>query len=219
MTAQHIGTWYEVLLGRYGPQAWWPGDSVWEIMLGAVLVQRTTWANAARAIENLREAGRLDETSLATTPLPVLETLLRPAGFYRLKARRISALLEFVRQAGGVTALRMLTTPKLRDDLLHIDGIGPETADAILLYGFERPVFVVDAYARRLLGRLSGSRAPADDHLRTQVCGQSRPVSWLNELHALIVEHGKRHCQIRPRCTGCCLTRFCAYSEAERGAG
>jgi endonuclease-3 related protein len=214
MIAQHIRRSFDSLLERYGPQGWWPADGVWEIMLGAVLVQRTTWNNAARAIENLRQAQRLDESALSATPRPKLEELLKPAGFYRVKARRVSALLEFVNVSGGVNALAQLSTPELRGRLLSIDGIGDETADAILLYGFERPVFVVDSYARRLLARLGGSAERTDEALRGQVCALVRETWMLNELHALIVAHGKRHCRPQPQCDGCCLVSFCAYAES-----
>lgn len=218
MIAQHIGAWLASLLARYGPQAWWPADSVWEIMLGAVLVQRTTWNNAARAIENLRQAQLLDEAALSAMPRAVLEEFLKPAGFYRVKARRVAALLEFVNVAGGTDALAGLTTPDLRARLLGVNGIGEETADAILLYGFERPVFVVDAYARRLLARLAGAAEHTDEALRGQVCGQVRETGMLNELHALIVVHGKQHCRSAPRCNGCCLVSTCAYAEGGRRA-
>ena len=205
---------FDALLARYGPQAWWPAQTPFEVMVGAILVQQTAWSNAAKAIEQLREADLLACNDLATASLPLLENLVRPAGFYRTKARRIRRLAGFVEEAGGPAALETKNTRDLRATLLSLDGIGPETADAILLYAFERPVFVVDTYARRLFERLSGRALGTDGELKRDVEQVFAGAEKLNELHALIVEHGKSQCRKRPMCEGCCLRAQCGYEES-----
>jgi endonuclease-3 related protein len=179
-------------------------------MVGAILVQRTTWANAARALLELRKLAMLEPATLAAADPGLLSQLIRSAGFFRTKGGRVRGLAAFVRDAGGVEALAGWPTPKLRAALLELDGVGAETADSILLYAFDRPAVVVDEYLRRLIRRL---RSPAagmpDDELRHSVFAEIDDVTRLNEFHALIVEHGKRHCASRPRCAGCPLRRRC----------
>jgi endonuclease-3 related protein len=179
-------------------------------MVGALLVQRTAWRNAAQALEQLRRAGGLDPERLSQLSAPAMEAFIRPAGFYRTKSERLRGLAQFIVSHGGPEALARLPTAMLRARFLRLPGIGPETADAILLYAFERPVFVVDAYARRLFRRLDGRRDEiADDHLKLRVETAVRRVAHLNELHALIVAHGKLHCSRVPRCAQCCLRTQC----------
>ncbi|HSS65552.1 MAG TPA: endonuclease, partial [Gammaproteobacteria bacterium] len=144
---------YNRLFDAYGPQQWWPADDAFEMMLGAILIQHTAWPNASRAIDNLRSVGLLAPEPLDGTKLERLTALIRPAGVYKVKARRIQAFVRWYRSNGGYSALRALSTPELRQSLLSVHGIGPETADDILVYAFDRPVFVVDAYARRLFSR------------------------------------------------------------------
>lgn len=200
---------YERLLSVYGPQGWWPANDPFEVMVGAVLVQQTSWSSVEKAIAALRAAGRLHWMPLASTPLARLETLIRPVGFYRVKARRLRGLAEFVGGAGGIDALTRRSSPELRNALLGLPGVGEETADAMLLYAFERPAGVIDAYTRQLFSRFAGAAA-ADTELRAAVLAALTSVRELNEFHALVVEHGKRHCGKTPSCEACCLQARCA---------
>ncbi|MGB5591660.1 MAG: endonuclease [Gammaproteobacteria bacterium] len=200
----------------YGKQAWWPGDSAFEISLGAILVQNTSWTNAARAIAQLRRRDLLHAESLAALDRPRLEALLRPAGCYRQKARRVNVFSHWWLAEIPRSRQPAQDTRTLRDMLLSLHGIGRETADCILLYAFGRPVFVVDAYTRRLLFRLGLAEVPpgarAYESLRAQVEQLTGPKpDVLGELHALIVEHGKQVCRARPLCGDCVLRARCSY--------
>ncbi|MEW6693333.1 MAG: endonuclease III domain-containing protein [Pseudomonadota bacterium] len=202
---------YRRLDDAWGPQHWWPGESVLEIMVGAVLTQNTAWSNVERAIANLKAAGTLSMQALLALPLDELAALIRPAGYFNVKARRLRALLEWVSAAGGVEALSGWTDEKLRSGLLGVHGVGPETADDILLYAFGRPVFVIDAYTRRILGRL-GLIDPTMgyEHLRAVIEAELPPdVPLFNQFHALLVAHGKEICRPRPRCAACVLREGC----------
>jgi len=182
--------------------------------VGAVLVQQTAWNNAARAVTQIKEAGCLDSSRLLSLSRSRLEALIRPSGFFRVKSRRLRGLACFVDHAGGIGKLGSWSTEILREGLLAVKGIGPETADAILLYAFKRPVFVVDAYARRLFGRLHCPEpVPRDEELKAGIESILRDVQLLNELHALIVEHGKRCCGSAPACERCCLQALCGRSQ------
>ncbi|MEQ8235020.1 MAG: endonuclease [Gammaproteobacteria bacterium] len=209
---------FEDLFAAYGPQGWWPGESRFEIIAGALLIQRTTWHNAARALERLREAGCLAPAPLAALAPAALAELVRPAGFYRQKAARLAALCRWLDAEGGCDALTVLSDATLRAAWLARPGIGPETADAILLYAYERPVFVVDAYARRLLARLGLARGDeAYEALRAALeRALGGDVARYNEFHALIVAHAKARCATRPRCTACVLAARCTYARAAR---
>ncbi len=210
---------YRRLLDAYGPQHWWPADDVFEMMLGAVLIQHTAWPNASRAIDNLRNAGLLAPKLLHEAGLDRIMALIRPAGVYRVKARRIQTFVRWYRSQGEYSALRALQTSELRRALLQIHGIGPETADDILVYAFGRPVFVVDAYARRLFGRYGLARGD-ERYLQLKAmveAGFSEDASMLGEFHALIVEHGKQSCRPKPLCESCRLRTHCAWALDLRG--
>lgn len=200
---------YTALGARYGPQDWWPARSRFEVAVGAVLTQHTAWTGVARAIGNLRAARRLGPRRLRQLSLPRLGRLIRPAGTWRLKARRLRALaVFFLERAGGrLDRLRGAPLEALRAQLLAVPGVGPETADAILLYALDRPVFVADAYTRRVLSR--HRLVPTDigyealrRYLETHLPGDP---ALFNELHALLVAVAKSHCRARPRCEGCPL--------------
>lgn len=206
---------YRSLDDAWGPQHWWPGESRLEVMVGAVLTQNTAWSNVERAIANLKAAGALSMQALLALPLDELAALIRPAGYFNVKARRLRALLEWVSAAGGVEVLSGWTDEKLRSGLLGVHGVGPETADDILLYAFERPVFVIDAYTRRILGRL-GMIDPTMgyEHLRAVIEAQlPSDVALYNQFHALLVAHGKAICRPRPRCAACVLREGCPRAE------
>lgn len=201
------------LADAYGRQDWWPADTPFEVMVGAVLTQRTSWHNAELALAALRDASLLEAHALAVVPLARVEALVRPAGFYRQKARRLQGLGRWVMDAGGIAGAARLSDRALREALLELDGIGPETADAIALYAFARPRFVVDAYARRLLSRLGLIVGDEPyEALRRAVEGTlPADAGVLGELHALIVQHAKAHCRARPACAGCALAVQCPY--------
>lgn len=203
---------YQRLLSAYGPQQWWPAEDAFEMMLGAILIQHTAWSNASRAVENLRSEGLLAPGPLDAIELERLTALIRPAGVYKVKARRIQAFVRWYRCNGGYDALRALSTSELRRSLLSVHGVGPETADDILVYAFGRPVFVVDAYARRLFGRYGLARGDEKyPELKARVeAGFPGDAAALGEFHALIVEHGKRTCRPNPLCEECVLRKGCA---------
>jgi len=202
---------YERLLAAYGPQHWWPGDSRFEVMVGAVLTQNTAWRNVELAIANLKAAAALTPAAIAGLPHAELAALIRPSGYFNVKARRLQAFCRFVVESGGEDVLAGLPTEVLRRDLLAVHGIGPETADDVLLYAFARPVFVIDAYTRRLLRRLGmASGDEGYEALRHGIERAFGPQTQLfNELHGLIVHHAKVACSTRPRCAACCLRRIC----------
>ena len=212
---------YERLSGAYGTQHWWPGETPFEVMVGAVLTQNTAWTNVERAIGNLRSAGVLAPEPLAALPLAGLAALIRPAGYFNVKARRLHNFCVWYLEAGGFRALERWETAALRHALLGVNGVGPETADDILLYAFGRPVFVIDAYTRRLFRRL-GAEQTDDGYETLRHWFESRlapDVALYNEYHALIVHHAKHVCRSRPLCRGCCLARLCpSAGQAESWA-
>ncbi len=212
------------LLAHYGPQRWWPARTRLEVMAGAILTQRTQWPVAAAAIGRLRRARRLTWPRFAEAGQATLAGLIQPCGNHRSKARRLAALGSYLRRAGGPVRLARLDTGLLRRQLLDVHGVGPETADAILLYAYARPVFVADAYSIRLLSRLGWlnrhrlAARYASVH-RWVTANLSGRVSELGEFHALIVAHGKAHCRARPCCAGCPLAQRCATGSAAAEAG
>ncbi|MGQ0658104.1 MAG: endonuclease III domain-containing protein [Chromatiales bacterium] len=202
---------YQRLFRRYGPQHWWPGDTSFEVMVGAVLTQHTAWINVERAIGNLISAGCLDAEKISRMPARRLARLLRPAGYFNVKAKRLQKFCRWYCSLGGYDALARLDTEALRHELLSVNGIGPETADDILLYAFHRPVFVIDAYTRRIFSRL-GFVSSQESYERLRAVfeqGLRRDAPLFNEYHALIVRHGKDICKTRPNCSQCCLARHC----------
>jgi len=210
-TRKQLQAIYRGLLDAYGPQHWWPADSNFEVMVGAVLTQNTAWTNVEKAIANLKAADVLSADALQGMAQDDLAQLIRPAGYYNIKAGRLKHFCEFLREAGGEAALAALPTEQLRKALLSVKGIGPETADDILLYAFDRPVFVIDAYTRRLLQRQR--LAMGDESYEQLRSGFERAlpaeVAMFKQYHALIVEHAKAACGSKPRCAGCCLERSC----------
>lgn len=204
---------FERLLAGYGPQRWWPGETPFEVMIGAVLTQNTSWANVERAIGRLKEARLTDPGAICAAPGESLARLIQSAGYFNLKARRLKSLCAAIVEAGGEERLRGLDTETLRAWLLGVNGVGPETADDILLYAFERPVFVVDAYTRRVFGRLgllAGSEGYETIRAAFEAALEPSPALY-NEYHALIVRHAKEVCRKRPTCAGCLLRTSCAF--------
>lgn len=205
-------TLYQRLFQAHGPQHWWPGETPFEVMVGAVLTQNTAWSNVERAIGRLGAANRLTPEAILALPLLELAELIRPAGYFNVKAARLRNLCQFLLDSGGEATLGSLSSDRLRLALLAVSGIGPETADDILLYAFARPVFVVDAYTRRIGERLGllGAR-DGYEAIRARFESALGPdVALFNELHALLVCHGKEVCRPRPRCQGCVLAEDCS---------
>jgi endonuclease III related protein len=204
---------YERLLEAYGPQYWWPAETPFEVMVGAILTQNTAWTNVERALERLKGHIALAADAIVALPLDRLAERLKPAGYFNVKACRLQSFCASFLAAGGMASLGAMETGALRRWLLAVPGIGPETADDILLYAFQRPVFVVDAYTRRIFGRLNLRRVDEDYEAVRRVFETELPadVALFNEYHALIVVHGKAVCRSRPRCDFCCLRPSCPY--------
>jgi endonuclease-3 related protein len=210
---------YSALHRAYGPQNWWPAQTEFEIAVGAILVQRTSWRNAELALEALRSRGLLEPSRLKKLSHSQLSALVRSSGFARAKAAYLLDLSHFVIDNCGIDSLRKRPTVQLRSDLLQIHGIGPETADSILLYLFNRAAWVVDAYATRMFTRLSGE--VFDSSRQRQLMrpwAESGRTSDMQELHALIVAHAKAHCRSRARCEGCPLETECEFPRRGGGA-
>lgn len=205
---------FNALYGAYGPQHWWPGDSPFEVIVGAILTQNTAWQNVAQAIENLRREGLLDARALVEADPDGVKVLIAPAGFYNVKYDRLRNILEYLMsQDMDLDTFCRLPVTQLRDELLKVKGVGPETADSILLYAFDRLVFVVDAYTRRLFSRLGYGwmeRASYDEIQGFFMEQLPRDISLYNEFHALVVVHCKETCRSKPLCSECCLRPCCA---------
>jgi endonuclease-3 related protein len=210
---------FQALFEHYGAQHWWPAETPFEVMVGAVLTQNTAWSNVERALAQLMRRIPLTAEAILALDHEGLAEAIRPAGYFNVKARRLRAFCAAYAEHGELAALSRLDTATLRQRLLAIKGVGPETADDMLLYAFERPVFVVDAYTRRLfvrLGLLRGAEGyETIRHGVEQAVGPDTAV--LNEYHALIVRHAKDVCRTRPRCAGCCLRQACKHAPAEPG--
>ena len=208
---------YDRLLARYGAQGWWPADSQFEVMVGAVLTQATAWTNVEKAIANLRRAEALSPRAVREMDAAELEALIKPSGFFRVKARRLRALCDFIgaRFSDDLEAMAREPAESLRREILEVDGVGDETADDILLYALGFPIFVVDAYTRRVFHRLGASaeRARYADLQRMFHAALPRDAALFNEYHALIVRHAVSRCRKRnPLCEGCPLSDVCEYA-------
>jgi len=204
---------FKTLYRAFGPQHWWPAETPFEMMIGAILTQNTAWRNVEKAIVNLKASGAFFPATLLDLSDDVLAEWIRPAGFFRVKTRRIKAFLGYFVTRYGGEALQMRAQPasRLRWELLDVDGIGPETADCILLYALEKPSFVVDAYTRRIFGRLGLVDGTAEYHdvQRRFETALSSDLALFNEYHALIVALGKAFCRPTPKCEQCPLISIC----------
>jgi endonuclease-3 related protein len=203
-------TIYDSMLSALGPSRWWPGDSAFEIAVGAVLTQNTNWRNVEKAISNLKRAGLLNAEALNELPTDQLAELIRPAGYYVLKASRLKNLIAFLDEEAGldILALNAMDMETLRSKLLQVKGVGPETADSILLYALGKPSFVVDAYTSRIMSRHGLAPEEASyDELRNFFMDVLDPdPEMFNEYHALLVRTGKDWCGKKaPACPGCPL--------------
>lgn len=200
---------YQVLYDFYGPQNWWPGDTPFEIMVGAVLTQNTNWNNVRSAIDNLKRDNLLTLEKLAALPMEILAGKIRPAGYYNLKAKRLKNLFAHIQGLGGsLENFFAADKESLRERLLEVKGVGPETADSIILYAAGKPSFVVDAYTHRILFRHHCIPEEVTYHEIQELFTSALPEDAVlfNEYHALLVRLGKDHCKkASPRCSGCPL--------------
>lgn len=205
---------YLLLRKRLGHRNWWPGETPDEIVIGAILTQQASWKNAELAIANLREKNMLSLERIASSDLRKLERCVRPSGFYRQKARRLKAISSYIIGNGG-SLKRFLDKDHhdLRKELLSLDGIGPETADSIILYAAEKPIFVIDAYTKRIMSRVYGTDPEIDYHeLQELITGSiPRDVGLYNDFHAQFVELGKNFCRTKPLCGNCPVRDHCRY--------
>lgn len=203
-------TIYQKLYRRFGPQHWWPADSPFEVMVGAILTQNTSWQNVEKAIKNLKKNNLMTEKSLAGVSTRRLAGLIRPAGYFNIKAKRLRNFLDFFckNYKTSIRRMRASDTGRLREELLSVNGIGKETADSILLYALQRPVFVVDAYTKRIFSR-HGFICPDATYDEAQGLFTKRlkkDVGLFNEYHALLVRLGKEYClKNKARCQECPL--------------
>lgn len=210
---------YHALYHRFGPQHWWPGETPFEIVIGAILTQNTAWANVSRAIDNLKQAGCLDPVTLHRTSVAELASLIRPSGYFRLKAARLKEFIDYLFSTyrGDLQQMLHKEIPVLRQELLNIKGIGPETADSVILYAAQKPIFVVDAYTKRVFSRHGFFTEDLGYHDVQSFFMNRLPkdVDVYNEYHALLVRLAKTYCKTRPICDQCPL----AYDMSERNRG
>jgi len=212
-SSQILRNYFDAMFAHLGPRHWWPAKTRFEVIVGAILTQNTAWSNVKRALDNLRRERLLVPAAIESVATTRLARLIRPSGYFRQKARKLKAFAGFLRREYRGSLLRMFRTPtpELREKLLNVHGVGPETADSILLYAGNHPVFVVDAYTRRILERhaLIHARAGYDEIQDFFQRSLPRDASLFNEYHALIVNVGKEWCRTKnPRCNECPLRPF-----------
>jgi endonuclease-3 related protein len=206
---------YQRLLGRFGPQHWWPADESFEVIVGAILTQSAAWGNVERAIVNLRGVGALSPRALRELPRPKLAALIHPCGYYNAKALKLKAFALWLgnHYDDDLDRLFALDADDLRQQLLAVHGVGPETADSIILYAAGKPVFVIDAYTRRIISRLG--LAPEKEgyaaYQRFFMENLPSDAKLFNEYHALLVCLGKNVCRRQPFCAECCLNDMCQF--------
>lgn len=200
---------YQRLYHTFGPQHWWPGETPFEIIVGAILTQNTNWQNVEKAIDNLKRNKSLTPSGLKKIPTRKLAQLIRPAGYYNIKAKRLKEFIKFLfeKYHGNLNSMFRRDLTQLQEELLNIKGIGPETADSILLYAVGKPIFVVDAYTRRILSRHNILDHNASYIQVQQLLMKSLPhrTKLFNEYHALLVRLGKEYCKRVPKCKECPL--------------
>jgi len=220
LTRQRLRWLLQALLAHHGPQHWWPADTGFEVLVGAVLTQNTAWRNVEQALSRLREAGLLDPVALVEAEPETVAEAIRPTGYFNVKARRLRNLCLAYLQEGCLEGMQLQGTEALRERLLAVTGIGRETVDDILLYALDRPVFVVDAYTRRLFQRLGWIGGQEGyEQLRAAVEAALGPdTEAFNELHAQVVALGKDTCRPTPRCEACPLSGACAYAGGDPAA-
>ena len=209
MSFEKLTEIYDLLYERFGAQHWWPGQTTFEIVTGAILTQNTNWSNVEKAINNLKSADKLCAQKLHELDRDSLAQLIRPAGYYNIKAKRLKNFIDwlFEKHNGNLDELNALDTHSLREELLSVNGIGMETADSMVLYAFSKPIFVVDTYTCRVMGRHCLIEPGADYEQVREFLESSlnQDVAMFNEFHALLVMVGKNYCKPKPKCSGCPL--------------
>ena len=210
MTDSPLLALYHSLHSHYGDLAWWPADSAFEIAVGAILTQNTDWRNVEKALANLKSANVLSIEAILETSTDQLEMLVRPSGYFRMKADRLKQLCEFL-QSNSFDVLKQLGPNQARERLLSVKGVGPETADDIVLYALDIPSFVIDTYTRRLLERFGLYSSKLKYPELQAAFHQQLPedASLFKQYHALIVEHAKVSCRKKPLCESCVLKETC----------
>ena len=203
---------YTALRKSFGHQKWWPGDTPFEVMIGAILTQNTAWTNVEKAILNLKKAGKLSFEALRRVPAKKLSQLIRPAGYFNVKADRLKCFMDFLDREcrGDLSELKRETMPVLREKLLAVKGVGPETADSILLYALGKTSFVIDAYTRRIFSRHGLAKDHETYERWREIFMSALPEDrdLYNDFHSQIVRTGKDYCRKVPRCERCPLQRF-----------
>lgn len=215
MLEQKLTTIFNSLFGKYGSQHWWPAESPFEVILGAILTQATTWQNVEKTIINLKYSDLLNATALRTIPEKALARLLYSCGYYNAKAKKLKSFADYLGKFYNDNLLDFFSksTKDLRSELLSIHGIGYETADSIILYAAKKPIFVVDAYTRRIfirIGLIDQSLSYQDIQLLFME-NLPHDEKLFNEYHALLVQHGKQVCKTSPICDQCCLIDICQF--------
>ena len=214
---QQLQNIYHRLISAYGPQHWWPAEEPFEVMVGAILTQSAAWLNVEKAIANLKSAGALSPRALRRLSLEEIATLIRPCGYYNIKARKLKALVRWLEEGyqDDLNKLFASRPEQLRPQFLSVYGIGEETADSIILYAANRPIFVIDAYTRRIVGRI-GLAPDSQSYAAYQALFMDNlpaDVGLFNEYHALLVCLGKYVCRKRPLCQPCCLRDICQFGK------
>ncbi len=212
IAGQRLNEMFDLMLNHFGPQHWWPGETELEMIVGAMLTQNTNWDNVEKAIKNLKTANLLLIKALDAASLPELALKIRPAGYYNVKAGRLKNLIRFIMEEydGDIDRLLNEETGPLREGLLSVKGVGPETADSIVLYAARRPVFVIDAYTHRILSRhgMAEEEATYRDLQELFMDNLPEDPKLFNEFHALIVKTGKECCRRKPLCKTCPLENW-----------
>jgi endonuclease-3 related protein len=212
MTSEVLREIYDLLFEAFGPQHWWPGETPFEIVVGAILTQNTSWINVEKAIANLKTASSLTPEALHRIDTLELAELIRPAGYYNIKAKRLKCFIDwlFDHYDGQLVNLEVVSTDRLRSELLEVKGIGRETADSILLYALGRSVFVVDTYTARIMIRHNQIEPDVDYEQLRDLFESNLPedAHFYNEYHALLVRTGKDFCKPKAKCSGCPLEKL-----------
>ncbi|MCJ7686155.1 MAG: endonuclease III domain-containing protein [Desulfobacteraceae bacterium] len=212
LLGQRLMEMFDLLLAHFGPQNWWPAKTELEVMIGAILTQNTNWTNVEKAISNLKNKDLVSLDSLVSLSVEDLAKVIQPAGYYNIKAKRLKNLINFIfdQYDGDLAGLLQEETDRLREGLLSVNGVGPETADSIILYAAKRPLFVVDAYTHRILNRhaMVGEDVTYYDLQGLFMDHLLEDAPLFNEFHALIVLAGKNYCRKNPRCEDCPLNQW-----------
>ena len=209
---------YLKLKSEFGFLDWWPGETPDKILIGAVLTQNTAWKNVEKAISNLEKAGMLSVCAIAGAESKTIEAEIRPSGFYRQKAAHLKGICMHIEENGGLSRFFRKDAHELRLELMALNGIGNETADSILLYAAGKPVFVIDAYTKRIMSRVYGISERLGYLSLQQIItnGIEKSIPLYKDFHAQLVELAKRYCRKKPLCGECPLRGFCLYANSSR---